>query len=171
MINCLNCNTLTSNPKFCTLKCAASYNNKISPKRIANLKHCKNCGRDFHNSHSITLCCSPECATKLRWKEHCEKIEKQGYFYPINHNKLVNSKSVRKYLIEKYGNKCFLCNLNASDWHGSPLVLIVDHINGHANDWGISNIRLVCPNCDTQLPTFKARNKGNCTRKYTITQR
>ncbi|BBH17026.1 hypothetical protein Back2_13130 [Nocardioides baekrokdamisoli] len=22
------------------------------------------------------------------------------------------------------------------------------------------NLRLVCPNCDSQLPTFKARNRG-----------
>ena len=25
----------------------------------------------------------------------------------------------------------------------------------------ISNLRLVCPNCDSQLPTYKNRNKGN----------
>jgi protein-arginine kinase activator protein McsA len=64
-----------------------------------------------------------------------------------------------------------LCHLDANNWHGKPITLIVDHIDGHSNNWDVDNIQLVCPNCDSQLPTFKARNKGNCTRTYTITQK
>jgi HNH endonuclease len=30
---CLNCTTNTSNPKFCSRSCAASYNNRSNPKR------------------------------------------------------------------------------------------------------------------------------------------
>jgi len=42
-MNCLNCNTQTNNPKFCSRSCAATYNNKIHPKRqpIGVCKECR----------------------------------------------------------------------------------------------------------------------------------
>ena len=38
---------------------------------------------------------------------------------------------------------------------------ILDHVDGDASNNRRENLRLVCPNCDSQLPTFKARNRGN----------
>jgi hypothetical protein len=43
---------------------------------------------------------------------------------------------------------------------GRPLVLVLDHIDGNSENNRRDNLRLVCPNCDSQLPTFKMRNKG-----------
>jgi len=54
-------------------------------------------------------------------------------------------------------NSCSLCNLGP-EWNGKPLVLRLDHINGVPDDYTSSNLRLVCPNCDSQLPTFSGRN-------------
>lgn len=169
MNKCLNCNNYTSNPKFCTLSCAATYNNKLFSKRKINLKICAYCSKSFKSYHDTTKCCSRQCGEQLKKENHYKDIENRGYFYTSEANP--GSKAIRKYLIEKYGNKCSKCNLDAANWDGAPLVLIVDHIDGHANNWKIDNIRLICPNCDTQLPTFKGRNKGNSTRKYTITQK
>jgi hypothetical protein len=45
-------------------------------------------------------------------------------------------------------------------WNGVTLTLIVDHINGDASNNRHENLRLICPNCDSQLPTYKARNRG-----------
>ncbi|MBF6349651.1 HNH endonuclease [Nocardia flavorosea] len=42
-----------------------------------------------------------------------------------------------------------------------PLAFVLDHINGHATDNRRENLRLACPNCDSQLPTYKSRNRGN----------
>jgi len=53
---------------------------------------------------------------------------------------------------------CAICGIGAM-WNGSKLVLILDHINGINNDHRRENLRFVCPNCDTQLPTFKGRNR------------
>lgn len=55
-------------------------------------------------------------------------------------------------------NKCQICGLDPK-WNGQNLVLVMDHINGVNTDHRIENLRLVCPNCDSQLPTFKSRNK------------
>jgi 5-methylcytosine-specific restriction endonuclease McrA len=52
---------------------------------------------------------------------------------------------------------CFLCN-NDGTWKNKKLVLILDHINGIRNDHRLENLRFVCPNCDSQLPTYKSRN-------------
>lgn len=54
-------------------------------------------------------------------------------------------------------NKCFECGL-LPEWNGRPLVLRLDHINGVNNDNRIGNLRLLCPNCDSQSSTFTGRN-------------
>jgi hypothetical protein len=58
---------------------------------------------------------------------------------------------------------CAVCK-NPPVWNGKPLVLRLDHINGDPLDNSLSNLRFVCPNCDSQLPTFSGRNRKNVTR-------
>lgn len=41
-MKCLNCDNITTNPKFCSKSCAAEYNNKLYPKR-KKTKRCKSC--------------------------------------------------------------------------------------------------------------------------------
>lgn len=52
---------------------------------------------------------------------------------------------------------CKICGLKP-EWNGKPLVLRLDHENGIRNDHRLKNLRFICPNCDSQLPTFGARN-------------
>lgn len=44
-------------------------------------------------------------------------------------------------------------------WNGKPITFILDHVDGHANNNCRENLRLICPNCDSQLDTYKSRNK------------
>lgn len=68
-------------------------------------------------------------------------------------------KPLKQYLIDERGHKCESCCLTS--WQGNKIPLELDHINGQAIDNSISNLRLLCPNCHAQTPTFKAKNKGN----------
>lgn len=55
-------------------------------------------------------------------------------------------------------NKCNLCGQRPM-WKGKPLVLVIDHINGISNDHRLENLRLLCPNCNSQTDTFAGRQK------------
>lgn len=62
-------------------------------------------------------------------------------------------------------NRCSICGLEPI-WRTQPLVLILDHIDGDNTNYEIANLRLVCPNCNSQLSTFGSRNfKGRHSRK------
>lgn len=55
----------------------------------------------------------------------------------------------------------YICSICGQEpyWNGKPMVLILDHINGINNDNRLENLRFVCSNCDSQLPTYKSRNR------------
>lgn len=164
-MRCVNCNTETTNPRFCGRSCSAAYNNRQSPKRKRQTQSCPNCQKQFlKRVNSNQTFCSAQC----RKTNYCARIKAAGRF---DINGQPSSVTVRKFLIFTYGNSCSVCTQSGDSWRGQPLTLIVDHIDGNANNWKLANIRLVCPNCDSQLPTFKGRNKGKSTRKYTIIQR
>jgi hypothetical protein len=67
---------------------------------------------------------------------------------------------IRGYLLEQQARRCAICSAQ-DHWNGAQLTLVLDHIDGNASNNARDNLRLVCPNCDSQLPTFKARNRGN----------
>lgn len=193
-MNCINCNKQTNNPKFCGRSCAASYNNKINPKRkpenkckicqqsiSTSRKHCKKCWKLINTVFEVekipkkyiyektNIClhctkpsfkkfCCLSCHIRYTFLQRVKIVDNLGYIY--DKTKFNTSATfAKKYLIYKHGNKCSICNIE-NKWNHLELKLILDHINGIPNDWSISNLRLVCPNCDSQLPTFKSKNKG-----------
>ena len=61
----------------------------------------------------------------------------------------------------------YVCNICSQEpiWNGKPLVLILDHRNGINNDNRLENLRFVCSNCDSQLSTYKSKNRKSKTNR------
>lgn len=56
-------------------------------------------------------------------------------------------------------NECYECG-QGPIWRGKKLVMVLDHINGKGFDHRIENLRVLCPNCNSQTDTFAGRNIG-----------
>lgn len=81
----------------------------------------------------------------------------------VEHSKY-SRRSLKRRLIKEgiLKNRCSICDLGPK-WNGKPLVLRLDHENGIYDDARLPNLRLVCPNCDSQLETFCGKNTRNST--------
>jgi hypothetical protein len=53
---------------------------------------------------------------------------------------------------------CAICRLGPQ-WQDKPLTLRLDHINGDSTDNRLVNLRMLCPNCDSQSDFYCGRNK------------
>lgn len=155
------------NNKFCNHSCSASFNNigvvrngNQKQKKIEDLKpqkidlYCKFCNIKLIKNQK--LFCSNQCQQNFYWQEKKKKIEETGLFQKMFGNEARRS-IVKKYLVEKYGRKCSICGI--TEWMGKEVPLVVDHIDGNAENCSVDNFRLVCGNCDMQLPTYKSKNK------------
>ena len=70
----------------------------------------------------------------------------------------------RNYILEQQNHCCAICGM-PDEWNNKPLVFVLDHINGDASYSARENLRLICPNCDSQLDTFKSKNKNSARTK------
>lgn len=163
---------------FCSSSCSASYNNSrrkiVRVKKTLKIVRVKKTKKIVQTKNDkvittkkITVCtfcgnvckknadkyCTLNCLQQHKWFERKEKIE--------NEQKVTNARQARRYLLETQGHKCAIPHCGISEWHGQPVLLICDHINGNADDWSLTNLRMICSNCDAQTPFYKGKNKGN----------
>lgn len=54
-------------------------------------------------------------------------------------------------------DRCDKCGLGA-EWQGAPLTLQLDHVDGDPTNNTLDNLKIICPNCHTQTPTWGGRN-------------
>jgi hypothetical protein len=154
---CLECNNLFianyKSKKFCNQSCANSYSNKTRVRKTKEKGVCLNCKKQLQNLGSKY--CSLKCGA-----QHKSKVMYEDFIL----GKIVKShtsiKMVKPFILKEQNNCCAICTM-PNIWQNKEIVFVLDHIDGNSNNNTRANLRLVCPNCDSQLPTFKARNKGN----------
>ena len=125
---------------------------------MARLRYCKKCGV-LLTKESQKVYCSNICQANDKRDKQFEAIEKAGEFPVQGKFKETNRYIARAWLEHKYGHVCAICD--RSEWNQQPIPLVVDHIDGNPENHSIENVRLICPNCDALLPTYKSRNICN----------
>jgi hypothetical protein len=111
-------------------------------------KPCINCGKITTNIY-----CSSFCLNEYRQKEIFRNIENGDNSYP--------HRQYKKYLINKYGEKCMECGWNERNPITNNVPIELEHIDGNSNNNSLINLKLLCPNCHSLTPTYKALNTGN----------
>lgn len=131
--------------------------------------HCKDkcivCGKYLQYGHKTDYCLS--CFKKKQNDDKLKLWLESGDTGCSVQTTLRNC--IRDYILEKQEHKCAICGIS-DVWNGKPLNFVLDHIDGDASNDKEYNLRLICHNCDSQLPTYKSRNK-NSKRKHRLVHR
>ena len=152
--SCLECHlSMTvreaSSRAFCSSSCSARHNNK--KRRRVVFVPCLFCDTRFQ-------------LLKSKQKQFCNNQCQQDYYWELAKAEILQYKAftgpreAKKFLIETRGHRCEICLRRR--WLGEPIPLVLDHIDGNADNWHVTNFRLLCANCDAQTDTYKGRNYG-----------
>lgn len=117
---------------------------------------CIVCGKYLTYGHL-----TPYCHVHLVEKRNQDKIDhwlKTGDTGCKVYTTLRNG--IRKYIYDSQNNQCAICGME-NWWNGNELHFVLDHIDGNAENNHRENLRLICPNCDSQLDTYKSKNKNS----------
>lgn len=157
--------------KFCSASCAAKTNNRIRvDKPIIKIDKnnnsivesaCKFCNSLFqHKSCNKRIFCSQKCLRQDEYENNVQlwlNGEKPGY---KGKTKQLCS-YVRRYLHETRGTACERCGWDERHPIDGAVLTEVEHIDGNAENNLLSNLKILCPNCHSMTPTFRARNKNS----------
>lgn len=155
-MNCLNCKTDTTNPKFCSRSCAAVFNNKVYNKRtktkkcsccetlvLSNRKYCSDCFKKTLRAKDMTL-------GQSIYEEH----HRSSAFA------LVRSRA--RSIMKEYPQVCSKCGYSKH-----VEVAHIKAINSFSDDAllseinALSNLILLCPNCHWEFDNIKAGALSN----------
>lgn len=123
--------------------------------------YCLNCGKDITNSKGTThKYCSNHCQQEYAYKEWITKYKQD--------NSIAKSTKwgqipgpLRRYIFEKYNNKCCICGWGQVNQFTKTIPLEIDHIDGNSDNNSEENLRLLCPNCHSLTPTYRGANRGH----------
>lgn len=145
------------------------------------MKHCEYCSKEFqcpnpYNGKEQRFC-SRSCSTthhyKTRTPEQLQEISDRQKKSAINYHKNNQSipifsktsnnktiptyKAIKKYIFNEQNKCCNKCGLDT--WLGLPITLELEHKDGNTRNNLRENLELLCPNCHSQTPTWKGRNR------------
>lgn len=116
-------------------------------------KKCANCDNTVQGN-SYTYC--RECIDK--------GVHRRGYGTPVEQYRTDRHRKMK--LLQDRGHRCENCGL--TEWIGHPITLELHHVDGDADNNNRENLQLLCLNCHSLSPTFRAKNKVTGTNRRKI---
>jgi uncharacterized Zn ribbon protein len=147
--------------KGAQIKCCSEQCRNKSPKTTYK-RICEFCGIEFETPIKNGKFCSNKCQHKLVHKMAYEDFLSNNDKYCRGN---YTPKAFKKDFIAEQGGVCAICGCEQTH-NGKPLTFVLDHIDGDASNNRRENLRMICPNCDSQLDTFKSKNKNSTRRNY-----
>ncbi len=134
------------------------FTGSISSSSISKMP-CVNCSNP--TKRKSYKYCSNKCQADFQYKRFIEKWRvgaidgNKGQQFPQLSNHL------KRFLMEKFGSKCCLCDWAKTHPITKRIPLEINHIDGNASNNEENNLQLLCPNCHSLTPNFRNLNKGN----------
>jgi hypothetical protein len=119
-------------------------------------KECVNCNELYLSTQKNSKYCSKNCEVEYKTNKKYEHYLSNQDEY----EKIVDVKFLKRHILREQNYCCEICEMK-NEWNNKPIVFILDHINGDASNNRRENLRLICPNCDSQLDTYKSKNRNS----------
>lgn len=153
---CLNCGKMLVEFQklFCSHSCSAKFNNGL---RVKQQKFCDFCGKPIISKNNAKYC-SNKCFQDARRSGYINRWmagKESGW---VGKARLL-SNYVRGYLYGKHGTGCMVCGWDKKHPVDGKSLTEINHIDGNAENCKEDNLEILCPNCHSMTPNFRARNK------------
>lgn len=161
--SCENCLAIHSGEygsgRFCSSICARSYSSKVRReevnRRVSEKLKGRKTGRTISEDHKKILAQARALQASLTpRKPKPLPVERKRRDF----ENLKSRNALKLRVLEDQRGLCNGCGLGS--WRDRPLVLELEHKDGNSKNNDRSNLECLCPNCHSQTPTWRGRNKG-----------
>ena len=144
---------------FCNRVCSTTHNNTLRGQvNVSYEIACKCCSNIFVTRNKDAVFCSISCQQRDLYNKNVER-----WLLGLDNGWKGKTKQlknfVRKYIYESCGSACSICGWDERHPSDGAILTEIDHIDGNAANCSPNNLRVLCPNCHSMTPTFRARNK------------
>ena len=169
--------TIPSDPKkHCSQSCSAIVNNtgRLLSEETKSKISIKLGGNGYVKRNEFCLCCNiilkerhkiKYCSLKCMVNYHHEKWVERWKRGEVNGSVGITTRNIsgplKRYLHEKFNNKCFKCGWSEKHPITAKVPLEIEHIDGNSENNKEENLTLLCPNCHALTPFYKNLNRGN----------
>ena len=114
--------------------------------------NCKQCQKEILSRRAKKFCSN---ACQARNTNECLIVRAE------NGEIKVGYRVYRNYLIAVHGAKCMRCGWEKKNPVTKKVPIEMSHKDGNPENTRLVNLELLCPNCHSLTPSYKALNKGN----------